>query len=63
MIDENFGVLYKSAHGKRQDSRNCKKNCKKSAESMHLSFGSSDNFNMQGVSTSLLKSGYLKSEE
>jgi hypothetical protein len=36
---------------------------KKSTESMHLSFGSSDNFNMQGVSTSLLKSGYLKSEE
>jgi len=34
-----------------------------SAESMHLSFGSSDNFNMQGVSTSLLKSRYLKSEE
>jgi len=35
----------------------------KITESMHLSFGSSDNFNMQGVSTSLLKSGYLKSEE
>ena len=59
MIDENFGVLYKSEHGKRQDSRNCKK----STEIMHLSFGFSDNFNMQGVSTSLLKSGYLKSEE
>ena len=36
---------------------------KKITESMHLSFGFSDNFNMQGVSTSLLKSGYLKSEE
>ena len=32
-------------------------------ESMHFSFGFSDNFNMQGVSTSLLKSGYLKSKE
>ena len=36
---------------------------KKSTEIMHLSFGFSDNFNMQGVSTSLLKSCYLKSEE
>ena len=36
---------------------------KKSTESMHLNFGFSDNFNMQGFSTSLLKSGYLKSEE